>query len=111
MTEPLRLLHVGLGDWGRDWAWRVIPTVHEVEMVGYLDSDPRALALLDRKVPGAAARGFRSLDEAIDATRPEALLITTTLGSHAALTRAALDAGLHVLVEKPFVETLERAQA
>jgi len=53
----------------------------------------------------------RSLDEAIDATRPEALLITTTLGSHAALTRAALDAGLHVLVEKPFVETLERAQA
>jgi predicted dehydrogenase len=88
----------------------VIPSVDEVELVGYVDSDPRSLALLERKLPGSTERSFPSLDKALDATRPEAVLVTTTLAGHAPLTRAALDAGLHVLVEKPFAETLECAQ-
>ena len=33
------------------------------------------------------------------------------LAAHAPVTRAALEAGLHVLVEKPFTETLEQARA
>ncbi len=110
VNTPLRVVQVGLGDWGRDWAWRVIPAVDEVQLVAYVDSDPRALALLERKLPGSAARGFQSLDEALEATRPDAVLVTTTLAGHAPLTTAALEAGFHVLVEKPFAETLKCAQ-
>jgi predicted dehydrogenase len=110
MTLPLRVLQVGLGEWGRDWAWRVNPAVPEVEVVGYVDSNPRALARLERKLPGSVARSYKSLEAAIAATRPEALLVTTTLAGHEPLTRAGLEAGLDVLVEKPFTDTLECAR-
>jgi predicted dehydrogenase len=106
-VSALRILQVGLGDWGRDWAWRVIPAVEEVEIAGYVDSDPGASARLAELLPGSERRFFGSLDDALEETRPDALLITTTLAGHAPLARAALNAGLHVLVEKPFTETLE----
>ncbi|TMC51535.1 MAG: Gfo/Idh/MocA family oxidoreductase [Chloroflexi bacterium] len=104
--SALRVVQVGLGGWGRDWAWRVNPAVDEIEVVGYVDSDPEAAARLAALVPGSQ-RFFGSLHEALEATRPDAALITTTLAGHAPLSRAALDAGLHVLVEKPFTETLD----
>jgi predicted dehydrogenase len=110
LTHPLRIVQVGLGDWGRDWAWRINPAVPEVEVVGYVDSDPRALQLLDKKLPVAPSRRFASLGDAVDATRPEAVLVTTTLAGHEPVTRIALEAGLNVLVEKPFTETLQCAR-
>jgi predicted dehydrogenase len=106
----LRVLQVGLGGWGRDWAQRVVPEVPEVDLVGYVDSDPSALASLRAAVPIAVDRCFQSLEPAIEATKPEAVLVTATLAGHAPVTRAALGAGLHVLVEKPFAKTLDVAQ-
>jgi len=103
------MVQVGLGDWGRDWAWRIVPAVPEVEVVGYVDSDPSALELLRAKVAAAEELCFGTLQQAIDAGRPDAVLVTTTLAGHAPLIRASLEAGLHVLVEKPFVERLETA--
>jgi len=46
----------------------------------------------------------------VDATQPDAVLVTTTLPGHAPITRAALEAGLPVLCEKPFTDTLEVAK-
>jgi len=111
MTRRSRILQVGLGDWGRDWAWRVNPTVDEVEVVGYIDSDPSALALLAKRLPVSRERCFDSLADGIQATEPDALLVTTTLAGHAPIVRAGLEAGLHVLVEKPFTDALETAAA
>ena len=108
--DQLRVLQVGLGGWGRDWAQRVIPEVREVDLVGYVDPDPSALARLRDAVPVAPERCFLTLEHAIEATKPEAVLVTATLPGHAPVTRAALVAGLHVLVEKPFAETLDVAR-
>src|SRR5437773_1055664 len=108
--QPLRVLQVGLGDWGRDWAWRVNPTVDDVEIVGYVDSNPSALKVLDKRLPGTREKSFPSLADAIAATRPDALLVTTTIAGHAPLVRAGLESSLHVLVEKPFTETLAKAE-
>lgn len=104
--KPLRVLQVGLGGWGRDWAWRVVPDINEVDLVGYVDSDPAALDLVAKEVKPPPGRCFESLKEAIAATQPEAALITATLPGHAPVAKAALDAGLHVLVEKPFAPNL-----
>jgi predicted dehydrogenase len=103
------MVQVGLGDWGRDWAWRIIPAVPEVEVVGYVDSDPAAFDLLRAKISAREELCFGTLQEAIEAGSPDAVLVTTTLAGHAPLIRASLEAGLHVLVEKPFAETLETA--
>jgi predicted dehydrogenase len=99
-----------MGPHGRNWAARVVPDIKEVELVGYVDKDPYALDALRDMVSAPADRCFESLEEAIAATQPEAVLITTALPSHVSVTRAALDAGLHVLVEKPFAPTLGAAQ-
>jgi predicted dehydrogenase len=106
----LRVLQVGLGGWGRDWAQHVIPAVPEVDLIGYVDSDPTALARLRDATKVAPDWCFQSLEEAIEATKPQAVVVTATLAGHAPVTRAALAAGLHVLVEKPFVETLAIAR-
>jgi predicted dehydrogenase len=108
--HPLRIVQVGMGFWGRNWAEHVVPEVPEVELVGCVDSDPRALDLLQKQLPFAAQRCFRSLDQALDATQPDAVLVTTSLPGHAPITRAALEAGLPVLCEKPFSDTLEVAK-
>jgi predicted dehydrogenase len=105
--DQLRVLQVGLGGWGRDWAQRVVPEVPEVDLVGYVDSDPSGLARLREALPVEPERCFVNLETAIEATRPEAVLVTATLPGHAPVTRAALAAGLHVLVEKPFAETMD----
>ena len=108
--DQLRVLQVGLGGWGRDWAQRVIPEVPEVDLVGYVDPDPSALARLRDVTAAEPEQCFLTLEGAIEATNPEAVLVTATLPGHAPTTRAALAAGLHVLVEKPFAESIEIAR-
>ncbi|TMF93011.1 MAG: gfo/Idh/MocA family oxidoreductase, partial [Chloroflexi bacterium] len=107
---PLRILQVGLGAHGRNWARRVLPDVGEVEVVGYVDPDPYALDMLRQELKPRPELVFESLKEAIGATQPEAVLNTTALPGHVPVTRTALDAGLHVLLEKPFAASITAAQ-
>lgn len=87
-----------------------MPDVPEVEMVAYVDKDPCALDALRQEARVPAEVCFESLTEAIAATQPQALLNTTALPAHGTVTKAALEAGLHVLVEKPLAPSLAVAQ-
>jgi predicted dehydrogenase len=107
----VELVQVGLGGWGRNWADEVLPNVPGVEMVGYVDADPAMRAIAAKTLGLAEDVLFGSLDEAVARAKPEAALVVVPLAAHAAVTEAALRHGLHVLVEKPFTETLEEAQA
>jgi predicted dehydrogenase len=104
------MLQVGLGGHGRNWARQVLPDIKEVDVLGFVDTDPNALDLLRQQANIPAGRCFESIREAIAETRPQAVLITTALPAHAAVIRLALDAGLHVLVEKPFAPNLAIAR-
>jgi predicted dehydrogenase len=105
-VNPLRVIQVGLGPHGRNWAKRVVPDIKEVELVGYVDTDAGALDLLREEAKVPADLCFESLKDAIASTRPEAMLITTALPGHVPVIEVALDAGLHVMVEKPFAPTV-----
>jgi predicted dehydrogenase len=109
-VNPFRIVQVGLGPHGRNWAKRVIPDIKEVDVVAYVDTDPHAVELLVQEARVPADRCFGSLHDAIAATQPEAVLITTALPSHVPVIEAGLDAGLHVLVEKPFAPSLAAAR-
>ena len=108
--RALRLLQVGMGGWGRDWAWRVIPGVRTVKLVACVDLRPEALALARSQVGIPADRCFTSLEAAIEATKPDAVLVTTLLPGHVPVVRAALESGKHVLVEKPFARRVADAR-
>ena len=108
--HALRLIQIGLGPHGRGWARNVLPNVPEVEVVAYVDKDPYALDALREQAGVPSDRCFESLKEAVAATQPEAALNTTALPAHVPVTLAALEEGLHVMVEKPFAPTLAEAQ-
>jgi predicted dehydrogenase len=69
---------------------------------------------LDAERAGAAsarfdAPAFTSVDELLDRARPEVVSIATLPSAHRALTLRALDAGCHVLCEKPVAMSLDEA--
>ncbi|HEY4027792.1 MAG TPA: Gfo/Idh/MocA family oxidoreductase [Candidatus Dormibacteraeota bacterium] len=107
----MRIVQVGLGNWGRYWLRRILPQVPEAQIVGCVDVDPEALALAREQVGVPADCCFASLDAALGSTEPDAVLVTTTLAHHVPVARAALESGLHVLVEKPFAPSLAEARA
>lgn len=103
------LLQVGLGTWGLDWATKVLPEVPEMKLVGCVDSRPEALkAACDAGVV-TAGRCYLSVADAIKDRDADAVLVTTD-GSHGEVVRAALRAGRHMLVEKPFVGSVAEAR-
>jgi predicted dehydrogenase len=106
---PLRIVQVGMGDFGRSWAAQVIPQVEGAELVACVDLDP--VSLENARAAGAnpSLGFFLSLDEALESTESDAALVTATISAHFPLIMAALAAGKHVLVEKPFVPALDQA--
>ena len=108
--NPLRIVQVGLGPHGRNWAKRVIPDTKEVDVVAFVDTDPHAIEMLREEAKVPADRCFESLTEAIAVTQPQAMLITTALPGHVPVIEAGLAAGLHILVEKPFAPSLAAAR-
>ncbi|MGH6914083.1 MAG: Gfo/Idh/MocA family protein, partial [Geminicoccales bacterium] len=107
----LRLIQIGLGGWGRDWVAEVTRDTPGVLPVAWVDIDraTRARACVALGLP--QERVFGTLDEALDEVAADAALVVVPLAAHAAVSRDALEAGLHVLVEKPFTETLAEARA
>jgi predicted dehydrogenase len=107
----VRVIHVGLGGWGGDWARNAVPQVAEVEVAAIVDpSEPtreKVRALLG--LPAEAA--FASLADALAAVEADAVIITAPAVTHAPLALEALDAGKHVIVEKPFANSTAEAAA
>lgn len=109
-TTPIRIIQVGLGTWGRDWAKNVLPQVEEVEPVAWVDADPQALDAVQAALEVSPDRCFTSLDTALSTVEAEAVLATISLPAHVPVAIAALEAGKHVLLEKPFAPTLADAK-
>ena len=103
----LRLVQIGLGGWGRNWVEEVTRDTQGVEPVAWVDLDPatRERAVIDLGLP--RERVFGSLEQALEQVGADAALVVVPVAAHAPVTRQALQAGLHVLVEKPFTETLQ----
>lgn len=106
---PLRVIQVGLGGWGRDWAALLATDPELVEVVGYVDTVPAMLELLQGATGANPARCHATLSAALQATDADAVIVTTALGGHLPVAREAIAAGLPVLVEKPFGPTAEEA--
>ena len=107
--NTIKLIHVGLGRWGFDWAQHIYPGSNDVEPVAYVDKEPEVLARAQSKLGASPSNFFSALANAIAATDAEAVVVALPLPLHAAVVREALLAGKHILIEKPFTQTLEEA--
>jgi predicted dehydrogenase len=104
----VRVAQVGLGYWGPNLA-RAVAAVDGAELAVLCDADPERLKRLGRQYP-AARLSSDYADVLADATI-DAIILATPVETHFKLARAALEAGKHVLVEKPLATTSADCEA
>lgn len=105
--KNVRIGVVGFGYWSPKII-RNFLKIPEVEIVSVCDKNELQWKAIAELVPRAKIeRHYEDLvlNEAIDA-----VVITTTVESHYRIAKAALQAGKHVLVEKPMTETVRQAR-
>jgi predicted dehydrogenase len=103
--RKLRVGVVGVGVMGFNHA-RAVKTMDGVELTGVLDAD---LERAGKTAADLACRRFVSLEEMIDGDL-DCAIVAAPNALHKAVGCALLEAGVHVLMEKPIAPTLEDAQ-
>ena len=99
----VRVLVVGVGGMGREHIQQ-LALLDDVAIVGLVDPSHAAVASVRDRFPAlAAVPSFGGCDEAAGAVQADAAVIVSPHSYHLEHGLACLDAGLHVLMEKPFV--------
>ena len=106
-ASPLRIALFGAGRHAQHHA-RAILRCSATELVAVADPTESAQAAMRSVVP--SVRCFATPEELLAADRPDVVHICTPPASHAPLARAALKAGSHIYVEKPFTDRVEDAK-
>ena len=103
MTQRLKVAVVGTGHLGQAHA-RIYASLDTVELVAVCDTNEAAGQAIAEKYNTRFVRDYRDLLDAV-----EAVSLATPTVSHHEITCAYLQAGVHVLVEKPIARTLAEA--
>lgn len=107
MSDAIRVAVVGTGYWGVNHV-RVFAQQADAPLVAICDASAEALSRAGRLAP--QARRYTQLDEVLADDGIDAVVLATPAVTHAVLASRALQAGKHVLVEKPLALTVEDAR-
>jgi predicted dehydrogenase len=106
-SRPIRVGIIGLGYWGPNLA-RNFAAIPGCELAWLCDADAQARAKLEPSFP--AARSTASLEDLLDDSELDAIVLATPVPTHAQLAIAVADAGKHCFVEKPLATTAADAE-
>jgi predicted dehydrogenase len=98
---------IGCGYWGPNLI-RNFAENEGASLRWVCDRDARRLEKVSRRYP--AARASTDHTELLADPRLDAVVVSTPVATHYAFARAALEAGKHVLVEKPFTASVREAE-
>ena len=106
----LRALVVGAGGLGRVWI-KTLQEFEQTQVAGIVDVRPEAAqsAAADAGLEGAYVGA--SLDDALEAVRPDFVVDVTIPSVHHEVVIRSLEWGVPVLGEKPMTDSMERARA
>ncbi|TFC19820.1 Gfo/Idh/MocA family oxidoreductase [Cryobacterium algoritolerans] len=107
MNTKLRIAVIGAGYWGPNLA-RNFHTSPDWELVAICDIDQERAQKVADTVGGV--RAVTSLNDLLSSDDIDAVAIATPARTHHGITRAALSAGKHVMVEKPLADTGRRGR-
>lgn len=102
--EDVRIGVVGTGHLGSLHA-KMLSTIKGARLVQVYDTDQAKASQLAHELRTVAAP---SLDDLLG--RVDALSIATTTSTHYEVARKAIERGLHVFIEKPITDTIERGE-
>src|ERR1700724_1851342 len=98
---------IGYGYWGPNIV-RNLRALEDCRVVGICDQTPAARKRIEAANPGIPVHGEAS--ELIKSPDVDAIAVITPVWTHYELTKAALENGKHVFVEKPFTSTGAQAE-
>src|SRR5690349_1391459 len=103
----LRVLVVGCGNMGKSHA-AAYHNLDGFEICGIV-STGESKYVLNEKLGGGYSL-FSDYYEALEATKPDAVCISTYPDTHEAFAIKALESGCHVFIEKPLADSVEGAE-
>lgn len=106
--EPVKVGVIGLGRFGRLHSL-TLAGLAEAELVGLVARREASLEAMADELPGVP--GWINLEQAIAESEAEAWVVACTTASHVPVTRALLEAGKTVLLEKPIANNLIEAKS
>ena len=107
LTAPTRAVVLGYGLAGRVFHAPLIGAEPGLELIGVVTSDPERQAQARADLPGVAI--FERADDAW-ASDAEVAVVATANSAHVPQATAALQAGMHVVVDKPLAGSAKQAQ-
>lgn len=106
---PIRMIHIGVGGRGK-WPVKSIAQRDDYESVALVDVNEENLAEAREESGLGEDAGFTSIRAALENVEADAAVIVTPPDLHAAQCLEVIQAGKHLLVEKPFTKDLKQAQ-
>jgi len=103
----LRFGVVGYGYWGPNIV-RNLRSLESCQVVGICDQSPTARKRIQAAHPGVPV--YSDSKELIGSPDVDAIAVITPVWTHYELTKAALENGKHVFVEKPFTSNVAQAE-
>jgi predicted dehydrogenase len=100
-----RLAIIGAGVIGKRHLATIQRSGADVQLVAVVDATTAA----EQVAVAAGVPFFQNTESMLDSIRPDGVVVATPTEHHLEPTIVALEAGAHVLVEKPIVPTLEEA--
>ena len=107
MSETIKTAILGLGKMGIFHS-ALIKIIPQSELVAVHDINPRLAKYV--KNAGIDVTFYPSVDELLDKSQLDAVLICTPPSSHLELAQKSVDRNLHVFAEKPLAESLPSAK-
>jgi UDP-N-acetyl-2-amino-2-deoxyglucuronate dehydrogenase len=106
MNPVVRAAIVGAGIISKQHGIVIDQLADQVELVAVVDTElAKAVELAEQR----GVQAFDSLDAALGATAVDVVVVCTPTGTHGDIAVQALEAGKHVIIEKPAEINLERA--
>ena len=103
----MRIGIIGYGYWGPQIV-RNFHTLEGCEVAVVCDKNAAALRRVQHAYPGMQVSS--EITETLAAPNIDAIAVITPVWTHFELTKAALESGKHVFVEKPFTSTTAQAE-
>ena len=98
---------IGYGYWGPNIV-RNLRALEGCQVVGICDQTPAARKRIQAANPGVPV--YSDANELIKSPDVDSIAVVTPVWTHYELTKAALESGKHVFVEKPFTSTVAQAE-
>jgi len=103
MTKPIKVAVIGVGHLGQHHA-RIYSQMRDAELVGVVDVDEKRAQEIASRCQTSAYSDYSQVSGKIDAA---SIAVPTEL--HYKIGKDFLNAGVHVLIEKPITQTLKEA--